>query len=316
MTFVQLAGDYLDDLAERHPDHATSLGDHRYDDRLPELTRDALEDERRALDRFAERLAASDAGPLTPEDGVDAALLEHSIRARAFELDELREHTWDPLLANPGRAIYLLLARDFAPLEERLTSVAGRLAGVPGLLAAARRSLQIMPNVHVETAISQFTGTIAMVTTVIDGAMDQAPACREQIERVRPAALQALAEHRDWLKAKLSEPHFADPRIGQERFARKLSLTLHAAADADAILARAEADLARVTEQITELAAELGGTPREVLDRLAADAPDESTILRFCADALAAQTRFVAAERIATLYDDPVEMVDARTPAP
>jgi uncharacterized protein (DUF885 family) len=149
-----------------------------------------------------------------------------------------------------------------------------------------------------------------MVTTVIDAAMDKAPSAVKGIERVRPAALAALTEHRDWLRAKLGEGDFADPRIGQERFARKLSLTLHAQSDADAILARAQADLDRVTEQITELAAQIGGTPREVLDRLAADAPDESTILRFCGDALAAQTRFVAAERIATVYDDPVEIVE------
>ena len=73
---------------------------------------------------------------------------------------------------------------------------------------------------------------------------------------------------------------FADPRLGPELFSRKLSLTLQAAADADAILARAEADLERVTEEITRVAAGLGGTPREVLGRLGAAAPDESTILR------------------------------------
>ena len=32
--FGKLATDYLDDLAWRHPDTATSLGDHRFDDRL------------------------------------------------------------------------------------------------------------------------------------------------------------------------------------------------------------------------------------------------------------------------------------------
>ena len=34
--FTALAADYLDDLARRHPDTATRLGDHRFDDRLPE----------------------------------------------------------------------------------------------------------------------------------------------------------------------------------------------------------------------------------------------------------------------------------------
>ena len=80
--------------------------------------------------------------------------------------------------------------------------------------------------------------------------------------------------------------------------------------DADAILARAEADLERVTDEITEVAAALGGTPREVLDRLSAAAPDEATILAFCADALAAQIAFVREHDLVTLYDDPVEVID------
>jgi uncharacterized protein (DUF885 family) len=103
---------------------------------------------------------------------------------------------------------------------------------------------------------------------------------------------------------------FADPRLGPELFSRKLSLTLSAAADADAILARAEADLERITEEITRVAAGLGGTPREVLGRLGAAAPDEATILRFCADALAAQAAFVASRDLITLHDDPVELID------
>ena len=103
---------------------------------------------------------------------------------------------------------------------------------------------------------------------------------------------------------------FNDPRLGGDKFARKLSLTLSAASDADAILARAEDDLERLTDEIAELAAALGGTPREVLGRLGAAAPDEATILGFCADALAAQTAFVREHDLVTLYDDPVEVID------
>jgi uncharacterized protein (DUF885 family) len=58
------------------------------------------------------------------------------------------------------------------------------------------------------------------------------------------------------------------------------------------------------------VAAALGGTPREVLGRLGAAAPDEATILAFCADALAAQTAFVRDHDLVTLYDDPVEVID------
>jgi uncharacterized protein (DUF885 family) len=325
--FAALAADYLDDLAQRHPDTATRLGDHRFDDRLPEDYPPARTAERQALDGFAVRLSALDTAALPPELAVDAVMLAEGIARRIFEIDELREHTWNPLRANPGQAVYLLLARDFAPLPERLAALAGRLAQIPETLALARAQLESMPTVHLETAIGQFDGTIKLVTSEVDAALrragEESPASRIAVEgavgTVRPAALEALAVHRDWLAATLEArkggtagnlvPE-ADPRIGPERFARKLSLTLSAAADADAILARAEQDLDRITEDITGLAAELGGTPREVLGRLAAAAPDDTTILRFCADALAAQTAFVREHDLVTLYDDPVELIN------
>ena len=316
--FARLARDYLDDRAERHPDTATGLGDHRFDARLPDPSAQALADERRALDGWATRLGVLDRGALSAEHQVDAAMMADGIARRVFEIDELREHTWNPLLANPGKAIYQLLARDFAPLPDRLGSVAGRLAEIPGVLAEARRQLGRMPRVHLETAIGQFGGTIALISNEIDAALEAAPQCAAGLAQVRPAALEALTGHRTWLFAQLAEADgngaFADPRIGPELFARKLSLTLSAAADADAILARAEADLDLVSEQITELAAHITGTAgpgvvRQVLDRLAGDVPADATILEFCRDALAAQTAFVTGHHLITVYDDPIELI-------
>jgi uncharacterized protein (DUF885 family) len=321
--FRQLAQDYLDDQARRHPDTATELGDHRFDGELPDFAEEALDDERRGLDAFAARLGGFDPAGLDPELRVDAAVLGNDLARRLFQLTELREHTWNPLLANPGQAIYALLARDYAPLPDRLRSLAGRLAAIPDALAAARGVLGRMPRVHLETAIAQFDGTIGLVTEEVNAALGQAangPAALpavSAVEQARPAALEALAEHRDWLAARLAgdDPAaggagFADPRLGRELFSRKLSLALSAAADADAILARAEADLERISGQITEVAGRLGGTPAEVLARLGAAAPDEATILTFCADALAVQTAFVRDHDLVTLYDDPVEVID------
>jgi len=324
--FRRLAEDYLDDLARRHPDTASELGDHRFDDQLPDHGQAALDDERRALDAFAARLTGIDLAAVDPELRVDAAVLGGDVARRLFAVEELREHTWNPLLANPGQAIYALLARDYAPLPDRLRALAGRLTAVPAALAAARDALGRMPRVHLETAIAQFDGTIGLVTEEVNAALRQAAAApaaagaaavTADVDRARPAALAALAEHRDWLSGRLTgdDPAtggagFADPRLGPELFSRKLSLALSAASDSGTILARAEADLNRLAGEITEVAAGLGGTPAEVLARLGAAAPDEATILAFCADALAAQTAFVRDHDLVTLYDDPVEVID------
>ena len=330
--FAALARDYLDDHARRHPESATDTGDHRFDAQLGDLSAAALADERQALERYAARLAALDAGALAAEHRVDAAMLASAVDLGVFQLDELREHTWNPMLANPGQAVYQLLARDFAPLPERLAAVAGRLAAIPAALAAARAQLGNMPRVHLEAAITQFSGTISLISGEIDAALDRAPeSSAELVGRVRPAALAALEEHRAWLSARLAQTGAGgQPRIGAERFARKLSLTLAAAADADAILARALADLDQVSEQISELAAELAGPAasartsparaagdpdgdpvvRQVLGRLAADAADNATILPFCRAALTQATDFVADTGLVTLYSDPVEVIE------
>ena len=154
--FAGLAREYLDDRAERHPDIATSLGDHRFDARLADPSAQALDEERRAFDAWAARLAAIDQGALSAEHRVDAATMADSVARRVFEIDELREHTWNPLQANPGRAMSELLARDFAPLPDRLGSVAARLAAIPAVLAEARRQLA-HARVHLETAIGSST---------------------------------------------------------------------------------------------------------------------------------------------------------------
>jgi uncharacterized protein (DUF885 family) len=330
--FAELAGDYLDDRAQRHPETATEIGDHRFDAQLGETSAAALADERQALGRYAARLAVLDPAALAPEHRVDLAMLAGAVDLRIFQLDELREHTWNPLLANPGRAVYQLLARDFAPLPDRLAAVAGRLAAIPAWLDAARTQLGAMPQVHLETAVTQLGGTIALIGGTIDGALAGAPGSAASIDRVRPAALEALAAHRAWLSARLEQAaadgSFAPPRLGAERFARKLSLTLAAAADADAILARAEADLDRVSAEIAGLAAELAGPAAagarpaagtggrgdpvvaQVLDRLGADAADDATILPFCRQALAAATAFARDAGLVTLYSDPVEVIE------
>jgi len=321
LEFATLAGEYLDDRAERHPELATSLGDHRFDDRLADPSAAARADERRALDGWGARLDTLDLDGLSAEHRVDAAMMADGVARRVFEIDELAEHAWNPLLANPGRAIYMLLARDFAPLPDRLASVAGRLAEVPGALAEARRQLGAMPRVHLETAIGQFDGTIALVGKEVDAALSAEPSCGRRLAEVRPAALEALAEHRAWLSSRLASAAPGpdgdrDPRIGPELFARKLSLTLSAAADADAILARAQGDLDQMSEQIASLAGSMAGEAgsgpevvRQVLDRLAEDVPSDATILSFCRGALAAQLGFVADRRLVSVYHDPVEVI-------
>ena len=340
--FGSFARSAVGGLLERRPELATLLGEHAHDGRLTDGTADHYEELARWCgDRLA-ALAALDVSQLSPEYRADARILATQLEGCRFAVTGLREHEWNPMLANPGRAIYLLLARDFAPLASRLRSVAARLAAVPGALAAARAVAgDRLPRVHLETAISQFSGTERLITAGLDRVL---AGTSEDLAAERSAALGAIREHRRWLEQRLADGtrdgRFRDPRIGPDLFARKLQLTLETATSPEELLARAQADLERAAAEITETAARLGtgngaagsaaaglvpdaavpdgGLPaggsadlvRRVLDALAADAPDDRTILGLVQRAYDAQLAFIREHGIVTAYDDPVEVIE------
>jgi hypothetical protein len=325
--FAALARSAVAGMLERQPELATVLGDHAHDGRLAIGTAEYHDELARWCgDRLAD-VQKVDLDRLSAEYQVDARILANQLELCRFTTAELREHEWNPMLANPGRAIYLLLARDFALLPDRLRSVAQRLAAVPEALAAARSvAAGPLPQVHLETALSQFAGTGYLIGSELDRVVagapdDQVPG---DLAAGRTAALDAIAEHRRWLEQRLADGGFRDPRIGPELFARKLQLTLESGGSPGELLAQAQADLDEATGQITETAARLGAGDghlvgadggraelvRQVLDSLAADAPDDATILGLVRRAYDAQLAFVREHAIVTAYDDPVDVIE------
>ncbi len=306
--FVEVAAATLDSLLESNPERATELGDHRFDGRLSDWSPSALEERSRQLSAQLWDLDAIDVDLLSLANRVDLEILRAQLLDQQFALEVLREHERDPLLANPGNGVYLLLARDFAPLPDRLRAIASRLAAVPEVLDLARRTLHDMPRVHVETALVQFTGTAGLLTGELEEALDVERALRRVVEGPRSEALAAIEEHRAWLESRQADAD-GDPRLGPERFAAKLALALDTPISADEILVRAEADLTRVSEEIAELASSLGGSVRAVLDDIAANHPSDDTILPSCRDALAASTAFVRDRDLVTVFDDAIDVI-------
>jgi uncharacterized protein (DUF885 family) len=312
-----LIDDVVRELLDRHPEYATGLGRHDDDHLLDDASPEALADESRWLrSRLGDvDLARAEAAAGADVAGqVDLEILANALERRRFQLEDLRDHEWDPLDSNPGTALYHLLARDFAPLEDRLRSLAGRLDAVPGALATARASLREMPRVHVETALTQFAGARTLIATEVAAALDQADGLRAVVDPAAERAVEAINTHLAWLESQLDSAG-RDPRLGPELFGRKLALTLDTALDADAVLAAAEANLARTTELIEQTAAMLDDGPadgrvRRVLDRLAAEGRiTDETILPTCEKALDGTRAFIREHDLVTVPDAPVRIV-------
>ena len=309
--FHALAEDAVEDLLRLDPEWATDLGDHRFDDQLTDLSEAGLAGAAATLADHRDELDSLDADELVPADAVDAQILRAGLDRRLFGLQQLHEHTWNPLPWLPGEAIYLLLSRDTGPVEDRLRALGGRLEAVPQRLATARATLQDMPRVHVETALTQISGLISMLREQVPPLAGTAPRTFLSVEPMRTAAEDALVEHRDWLLEQLDGAH-GDPRLGSSLFAAKLHLFLDADLSAEHVAAAAREHLDRVTDELTELAVGWVGPGddaiRRALDRAAAEAPDDRTIVSVARRWLAEATELVTSSGVVRVPDDPLEI--------
>jgi uncharacterized protein (DUF885 family) len=312
--FVPLAERIVDAVLASNPSLASYVGDHRFDDRLPDLSSGGVAAQVAMLRDAGNALAEVDADALDAPEQVDYAVLSALVERGLFEATEVRGHEWDPLAHNPAPLIYNLIARPFAAAEERLASLAGRLAAIPDALVTARATLRDTPRVHVETAAGQFAGAAALVREEVPGMLAAAPGMRAAVEPVAQTAAAELDGFAAWLRSRVDSSD-RDPRLGRRLWEARLWHTLDTELPAGQVLSRAQANLARVTEEIRAAAAELVGGPaddetvRRALDQLAAQRPNEESIVDLAKVTLGETTDFVRAHDLVGLVDDPCEIL-------
>ena len=319
--FAETATRALDVLLEHDPVQATWLGDHRFDDRLPDWSGPAVRSHLADLGEAIGALDDIDDTGLDAEDVVDLELLRGRLTARQWSIAELAEHTWNPLVHLPGDALYSLLARPADDPVQRAHDLTARLGAVPESLAAARLLLERMPAVHVETAVVQARGAVALLGAEVDALLQRVPETQPQLDAARTVAAEALEEHARWLVGQVATAH-GDPRLGERRFAAALWSTLGTETGPDALLTRAESHLMELEDRVTELAAvmapqlgiaasssEPGQLVRAVLDAVAHSAPvtDEDVLAR-CRGHLRDLTELVVQQELVSV---PNGLVDA-----
>ncbi|MEN3306616.1 MAG: hypothetical protein V7603_2818 [Micromonosporaceae bacterium] len=316
--FVPIAERVIEALLETDPALAGYAGDHRFDDRLPDLSTGAVAGEVAMLREASAALSQVDYELLDPAELVDHAVLTSLVERSLFERTEVREHEWNPLVHNPGDLLDRLISRPFAPAEQRLASLAGRLAAVPDLLAGARATLTGCPHIHLETAIGQFTGTAGLIEHELPALVAEAPALAGTVNPAARRAVAALREFVGWLRASLStsdspftSQEARDPRLGRPLWEARLWHTLDTELSAAEVLARARARFDRIGAELREAAAELVGgaatddTVRLALDRLAGEHPDDGSIVDLAKVTLDETTEFVREHDLVSLVDDP-----------
>jgi uncharacterized protein (DUF885 family) len=216
MSVEETVRPYFERLMELRPVDATYVGLHQLDGRLPDGSRAEAEEEIGVLERMEDELAGQ------PGLELDLEVARYFAQVSLFQARELR--LWESMADAPdqiGTGIFLLLARDFAPLEERMQSIAARLEDVPRYLERSRERLTAPVAIFNRIALESAT----QLPGLIDTAVAAAPgSTRARVESAAASAKAALAEFAAWLERDVLPRAAPAHAIGDARFAELLRL--------------------------------------------------------------------------------------------
>lgn len=310
--------DYLRYLHETHPTHATLDGVHTHDDLLEDLGRAAVDVDMRTLAGFSRRLSEIRTDTLTPTEKVEQPVVAANIRARLFELEEVRSwernpHFYADILAS-SLAGQMLFA--FAPAEDRARRVLSKLRQVPRFIQSARDNVKEPPGIHVKVGLETMRGVLKLVENDLPRAFAEVDDLHllGDLADASTEATDAIRSYVDYLEKELAPRSRASFRLGREKFERKIRLEEGITLDAEKLLAIAERELAATQEEFRRVIGRMGsGDPLEVWRRTKENHPKPGALVGAAREQLEELVTFISRHDLVTVPEgEPVHV--AATP--
>lgn len=331
--FADLSKRWLEGSLKLAPVAATQIGNHDFDHDIDDLSAAG----RAAGVTFAKSMLAQldmiDRAALSRENQIDYAILRNQLNSDVFSAEVLQSWAWDPQVYSQlaGGAIYTLMAREFAPLPERLNSATARIEKLPKLFVQMRENLDParVPAIHAETVAKQHGGVLGLVEQFITPNLGQlSDADKARTDAAIAALKTAVEEQQKWIDETLVPNAKGDFRIGAALYDQKLAFSLNSPLGRSEIKTRAEAELVRVRSEMYAIArsvlADKKGAPAlpdaptpgqqqngiaAALELAYADRPARDKVVELATAATERATAFVRERGLITLPDSPVKII-------
>ena len=299
-----LGEEFVHWAAKQHPEYATYIGIHEYDHSLADSSLAALRHETRQLKDFRARLEALKPAELSADRKIDRRFLIDAITLDLFQEEVL--HRSESFPSGPGdfgTSIMLIFNRDFAPLPDRLHSIASRFAASPKFLEAVKerlnRPIKLWTEMEAETC-AQMQGLLKMVEEVAKSSLP--PSDFENLANASAKAAEALTDHGNWLREMILPKAKDEIGIGTRNFDRLIKLR-RLGLTADEIYSLGRKYLASAKKDLRALAGQIkpGASVEEVTELVQAKHPkDFGEALAMTTRAMNEAKEFVAEKNLAT----------------
>jgi uncharacterized protein (DUF885 family) len=250
---------YLEKVFQKRPSEATQLGDHRFDDRMDDLSAPArdgwVELDRQTLADLPKQV---DYDSLSPAGKVDFEIFKHHLTRSLWMAENLKPFEEDPRVYNEytNGLVYSMLTQSTLPQEKNVANAIARMGRIPQIIAAAKQNLHNPPRVVTETAIRQNQGAIAFYEHDLFELAGETPN-RDALKKAAQAVVRSLKEYHQFLEGEILPRSSGEWRLGKEKFVKKMDLDLNSGVTADQMLAQAESEFAVVEREMYVIARQL-----------------------------------------------------------
>jgi uncharacterized protein (DUF885 family) len=222
------AVDYINTYLAAHPLQGTALGLHEYDGKITDYSRLSLDAELHRLRRFDDVLAKFDPAKLSPRQSIDLRILQAAVKKDLFEMQDMSIFERNPMVYAGAADVNVYIKRNFAPLDDRVRSLAAIESQIPNILIAARTNLnETLPKPFVELAIQIARGSADFLkkdlVAAVSGVKDEQ--VRVAFQEANRKAASALNDYAAWLEREKLPKASLDFALGEEKFRRFLAQT-------------------------------------------------------------------------------------------
>jgi uncharacterized protein (DUF885 family) len=328
--FEGLSKRYIDSIAEFSPSYGTQLGDHRFDDKLADISA-AGRASQMAFERdLLADLNKIDRKAMTRDNQVDAALLDNQLRSDIWDNDVLKSWSWNAQSYNDAAAgaLYTLAARDFAPWPQRLRAATARMEALPAFLLEGRKQLDPtkVPLIYAQTVSKQNGGVVEVAEGMLaPHANELAPGERARFNAALANLKAAVADQQTWIDKTLVPTARGDFRLGAKLYDQKMKFALMSTMLRQELKAKATAAAADTRAQMYAIARTVlkdsalpaSPTPEQqqkaveaALDLTYAKRPERSGLMDAAKATLASASDFVRSKNLVTMPTAPVKIIE------
>lgn len=222
--FDRLAKSMFDIFLRRDPIFATSIGIHSYDDVLPSGTIKSKYEDIQIMKDYLRKFQKISNKELTKERIFDLDLAIDSLKLSLFLENELRLWSSSPTAPdNVGTSLFLLLTKDFAPVNKRLESMRSRIDQIPDFLDESKQRITDPVKLWIKIAIHTTEGLPYLIDEIIAHAKNVNYNKLDKLNQSSKKAKIAINDYQKWLENIILNAR-VDFAIGKDKLDKILQL--------------------------------------------------------------------------------------------